>query len=249
MPEDFQLDVGLIANVDELEKQVSDGEYSAEVDVSGGTGGAAGGRGQQGDLQSVIGGGTAGAGGGIIGGMSATLKAILGAVTAAVAFLASLKPIQALIGGIFRQIELLTARIISTISPIMNTVGKLMKKIFQVIRNPKEFFSTLLNNLKTFVAKIANSLISAVNVVPGVNVPTISTGGYQSFGGDGQRFETQGRSTRQDNANTLLKGFGISALSPLAAGGYFLMQGLSDEAKKETESSDNESVLEGWLPW
>lgn len=248
MPEDFQLDVGLIANVDDLERQVEQGEYSAEVDVSGGAAGPAGGGGQQEGLESIIGGGTAGAGGGILGGMSATLTAVLGAITAAVGFLASLEPIQALVGGIFRQIELLTARIISTLSPIMNIVGKLMQKIFQVIRNPKEFFSTLLSNLKTFVAKIANSLISAVNVVPGVNVPTISTGGYQSFGGGGRRFETQGRSTRQDNANTLLKGAGIYALSPLGAAGYFLTQGLSDEAKKETNTKDNEGFLEGLIP-
>ena len=251
MPEDFELDVGLVANIDDLEKQIESGDFEANVDIEGGdtllgtqpTGGGGG-------LGSGVG---AGAGAsGLLGGMSATLTAILGAITAAVGFLASLQPIQSVVGGIFRQIELFTAQIISVVSPVLNSVNKFMQKIFQVLRNPKEFFSTLINNLKTFVSRVVNSVIGGINQVPGVNIPTVSTNGYQSFGG-GDRYTSQGRSTRQGSANqvggglTALAGAGLS-ISPLAlagAGGYFLLNGLSDEGKDETAANETEGFLEG----
>lgn len=131
------LSVGLMADTEELENQIEDGDYEADVDVDGSGGG--GGMGGGGAGGGILGGGIAGRA--FAGGGATTLLGIGAVVSVLAAILSQLEPIKELIGFLVRQVELFIIPFIKPLTPILNEISEAMAKFIQFTRDPTGFLS------------------------------------------------------------------------------------------------------------
>lgn len=200
MPED--LEVGITFNTDQaiqdLENDLEQADIQADVatqqQVNVGEGDGLG-------ATSVIeGAGLAEAGsdiatgpnkGGLAGLAGGISKLAIG-ITALVGFLALLEPVQQALGFIARQFELFIVPFIAALQPVLELLQKAAVQLIQIFRNPGDFFSGLLSQIKKALAPFANSVIRGLNTIPGVSISTVSTGkgearqtGFRSTGTQG----------------------------------------------------------------
>jgi len=248
-----ELDVDLIPDFDELENRLDDEELTKEVNVDGGGAAGGGGGGDGGGLLATLGleagtdiasgAGQGGALGKVAGGLSSAVV-LLGSI---VGFLALLEPIQQAIGFLVRQVELFVVPFVSALRPVLELVQKAAVRIVQLLRNPGEFFSGLINTVKQALAPLINNFIRAINsTVPGVNLQTLSTGSQGSLRTAGREFESVGETNQADSAFSTLVDIGAEAATQANPALIGLSNTLlSDDATNEALFNLAGSVLGG----
>lgn len=249
MPEDLEVSVSFDTDeaVSDLEDSVED---SGLMDLGGLGGDGDGGGGRRRGGGSGVGGLAAGAEigsdvasgpgrGGIAGaltGILGTLGTVATGVLAIVGLLLLLEPIQQFLGAVLRQLELFVVPLLLLLRPVLKQIQKAVVGLVQILRNPEQKLFAPLRNILT---DLVNAFISAVNNIPGVNISPI-----------GNRNTVAGVSD-PERARNILTG---NVETPESPGQPFnpFVPGVaedtafaekSDEAKKETQAQQNESVL------
>lgn len=186
MPEEpIQVGVGLEADIENLEEELEDGDFSTTVDVEGEEGGGGGGLlagafGAEAGSDVATGGGR---GAGLLGGIS-RIVLLLGA---AVGFLATLEPIQKLFSSIQRIFSLLLAPVLVALRPLMEGLLRMTMKLldfFGVIDTNQNQSSQQLGRIgQSFIPGAFQPLATAVG-----GGMSQSTQNQQSQGGGGGGF-------------------------------------------------------------
>jgi len=247
MPEDLELSVSFDTDeaVSDLEDSVEDsglmdlGGLGGDDDGGGrrrggsGLGGVAAGAEIGSDVASGPGrGGIAGTLGGILG----TLGTVATGVLAIVGILLLLEPIQQFLGAILRQLELFVVPLLLLLRPVLKQIQKAVVGLVQILRNPQE---KLFGPLRDILTDLVNSFISAVNNIPGVNISPIgTTGGVQGVSDIERARNILTGDVQQPQGD-------VDRFNPFAPGVAedTAFAEKSDEAKKETQAQQTESVF------
>lgn len=225
-------EINFIPDFDELDRQIQDEDFETEIDADVQADGGAGGGGivdalGLAEIGSDIGTG-GGQGAGIFGSIAGSLSSVTLLLGAVVGFLALLEPIQKAVGFIVRQFELFVTPLVSALLPVLELLQEASVQLIRLFRNPDQFLSGLVNNIKRALAPLVNSIISGLNGLPGVNIQPVSTG-------QGDIRETGFRDTGEKQQNDLSRALtGSPLLRTLDDIDNYL---LSDDGKKEKQSS------------
>lgn len=229
--EDFNLGVGLIANTDELEQQIEDGDYKAEVDMEGD--GAPTPAGDQEDGGAV----------GFLGG-SGKLIAAVAAIAAAVAFL---EPIQELLGFLTRQVSLMIVPFVAAAMPVLQSIQKWVAKLSKM--DLGDVLELIGKSIVNAIISVINGAIAMFNSVMPFNLPRISPLGIDT---GPREFQQRGRMTEEnrESRNLAFDVLQMGSVPPFGILSYY--SELSDDAQRERGANNNQGQQEdpwGWLPW
>jgi len=256
---DFIMNVVGILDLDELEEQAQNGEIRVPVSGGDSRGGGVGsdegtdssGPGGGGGLGGILGvedgtdiasGGGKGSGmlGGMLGGIS-KMVVLLGAV---VGLLLMLEPIQAALGGVLRILELAVVPFVAALTPVINSLTKLVTKALAFFRDPTQGIGKVIRQV---VQSLGNAIIGALNQIPGVNVKPLS---LTSEGKVGSGLQNNSGQMDRNSFEFMEEAF-KSWLDPTSTTLWEVFQeprepALSDEAKRQ-KNQDKSNYLEDFF--
>lgn len=154
MSEDLVFGAKLVPDFSQLESELEDGDFQAEVDMSGDAGGAGGG------VAAGGAGGGKGKGGmlGMLGGIASTLTAVLGVV----AILSQLEIVTEFIGLIARILEIMLLPtlivIMALLRPFIQLFLRMMPKYLDALKKVWGFVESLINVALDWLGKIVGGL-------------------------------------------------------------------------------------------